>query len=114
VTARRRSGTALCRPRWTAAAGEYAAAGNLQKGRPMSKLDQADRDGLNERKFAFPKQRKEPIENASHVRAAIARFNQVEGVSDDERDTAWDRILKAAKDYGVEVSEKSWREIGKS
>ena len=80
----------------------------------MSKLDQADRDHLDKRRFAFPKQRKEPIENASHVRNAIARFNQVEGVSDDERDTAWNHILKAAKEFGVEVSEKSWREIGKS
>jgi hypothetical protein len=41
----------------------------------MSKLDQADRDHLDKRRFAFPKQRKEPIENASHVRNAIARFN---------------------------------------
>jgi hypothetical protein len=52
--------------------------------------------------------------NASHVRNAIARFNQVEGVSDDERDAAWRRIKKAAHKYGVEVHEKSWREIGKS
>ncbi|MDB5703458.1 MAG: hypothetical protein JWN66_574 [Sphingomonas bacterium] len=80
----------------------------------MSKLDQELRDDLDKRKFAFPKQRKEPIENASHVRNAIARFNQVEGVTDDERDTAWNHILKAAKEFGVEVSEKSWREIGKS
>ncbi len=80
----------------------------------MSKLDQEDRDGLDKRNFAFPKQRKEPIENASHVRAAIARFNQVEDVSDDERDAAWGHILKAAKQHGVEVSEKSWRDIGKS
>lgn len=79
----------------------------------MSKLDQKDRDELSDSKYAFPKERKEPIEDAKHVRAAIARFNQVKGVSDDERDAAWKRILAAAKKFGVEVNEKSWREIGR-
>jgi hypothetical protein len=37
----------------------------------------------------------------------------VKDVSDDERDDAWKRIKAAAKKYGVEISEKSWREIGK-
>ncbi|HEY1606615.1 MAG TPA: DUF6582 domain-containing protein [Allosphingosinicella sp.] len=87
--------------------------GDESKGRIMSELDQKDRDELSESKYAFPKERKEPIEDARHVRAAIARFNQVEGVSDDERDAAWKRILAAAKKFGVEVEEKSWREIGK-
>ncbi|TMG16497.1 MAG: hypothetical protein E6I01_05185, partial [Chloroflexi bacterium] len=36
--------------------------------------------------FAFPKERKEPLNDARHVRNAIARFDQVEGVSDSERD----------------------------
>ncbi|HEX5181797.1 MAG TPA: DUF6582 domain-containing protein [Allosphingosinicella sp.] len=79
----------------------------------MSELDQKDRDELSDSKYAFPKERKEPIEDAKHVRAAIARFNQVEGVNDDERDAAWKRIKAAAKKFGVEVNEKSWREIGK-
>jgi hypothetical protein len=79
----------------------------------MSELSEKQRDDLDEDQFAFPKERKEPLNNASHVRNAIARFNQVEGVSDDERDAAWKRIKKAADKYGVEVSEKSWREIGK-
>lgn len=79
----------------------------------MSELSQEERDDLADSKFAFPKQRKEPIEDANHVRAAIARFNQVEGVSDAERDAAWKRILAAAKKFDVEVNEKSWRDIGK-
>ena len=79
----------------------------------MSELSEKQRDDLDDDKFAFPDQRKEPIENASHVRNAIARFNQVEGVSDDDRDAAWKRIKKAAKKYDVEVNEDSWREIGK-
>ena len=79
----------------------------------MSELTEDKRDDLDDGKFAFPKERKEPLEDASHVRNAIARFNQVKGVSDDERDAAWKRIKEAAKKFDVEVSEKSWREIGK-
>ena len=79
----------------------------------MNKLSADERNHLDEGKFAFPKERKEPLENASHVRNAIARFNQVEGVSDAERDAAWKRIKAAAKKFDVEVSETSWREIGK-
>ena len=79
----------------------------------MSELSEKQRDELDEDQFAFPKERKEPLNNASHVRNAIARFNQVEGVSDEERDAAWSRIKKAAKKHDVEVSETSWREIGK-
>jgi hypothetical protein len=54
-------------------------------------------------RFAFPKERKEPLNDASHVRNAIARFNQVEGVSETERAAAWRRIKSAARKYGVEV-----------
>jgi len=79
----------------------------------MSELSEKQRDHIDSDKFAFPEERKEPIHNASHVRNAIARFNQVEGVSDDERDAAWRRIKKAADKHGVEVNEKSWRELGK-
>jgi hypothetical protein len=73
----------------------------------------ADKDKLADQDFAFPKERKEPLTDARHVRNAIARFDQVEGVSDAERDRAWKRILDAAKRYGVEVSEASWRELSK-
>ena len=76
----------------------------------MAKLDTDHQ--LNKKAFAFPKEEKEPIENASHVRNAIARFNQVKGVSDAERDAAWKQIKAAAKKFDVEVKEKSWREMG--
>ena len=79
----------------------------------MAELNTKEREKLAKDSFAFPKERKEPLENASHVRNAIARFNQVKGVSDDERDAAWKRIKAAARKHGVEVKEKSWREIGK-
>ena len=79
----------------------------------MTKLTEKDRDGLAESQFAFEKQRKEPLENASHVRNAVARFNQVEGVTDAERDAAWKRIQGAAKKFNVELHETSWRDIGR-
>lgn len=79
----------------------------------MSTLSAEERDALPPDQFAFPEQRKAPIEDAGHVRAAIARFNQVAGVSDAERDAAWKRILRAAKRFDVEVTESGWREIGK-
>ena len=78
----------------------------------MSKLDQEDRDELPGRQYAFPKQRKEPLEDASHIRNAIARFDQVEGVTDQERDEAWARIRAAAKKFDVELNESDWRELG--
>jgi hypothetical protein len=80
----------------------------------MTKLDADQRNAIDSQQFAFPKQRKEPLENAAHVRNAIARFDQVEGVTDSERDDAWKRVLAAAKKFGVEVREKSWREVGGS
>ena len=79
----------------------------------MSELSEKQRDKLDEDQFAFPKERKEPLNNASHVRNAIARFDQVKRVSDDERDAAWTRIKKAADKHGVEVGEKIWRQLGK-
>ena len=79
----------------------------------MSELSEKQRDNLDEDQFAFPKERKEPLSNASHVRNAMARFDQVKDVSDSERDEAWSRIKRAAKKHGVEVNEKSWRELGK-
>ncbi|MGH8192203.1 MAG: DUF6582 domain-containing protein [Rhodanobacteraceae bacterium] len=77
----------------------------------MSKLTTQQRENLPDSDFAFPKERKEPIENASHVIDALARFDQVEDVTDQERDEAWKRILAAAKKYGVDVHEKDWRQL---
>ena len=76
-----------------------------------SGLSTAEQNRMKDSEFAFPEQRKEPLSDASHVRNAIARFNQVEGVSDRERDQAWKRILTAAKRFDVDVSEKDWREL---
>jgi hypothetical protein len=45
------------------------------------------------------------------VRNAIARFDQVEDVTDAERDRAWKKIRTAAKKFDIEVSAESWREL---
>ena len=57
--------------------------------------------------FAFPRQRKEPLTDASHVKNALARFDQVEGVSDADRELAFANIKKAAAHYGVELRERA-------
>src|ERR1043165_6313702 len=72
-----------------------------------------DRSDLPDSVFAFPKQRKEPLTDASHVKNALARFDQVEDVSDEERDQAFANIRKAAEHYGIEVEETDWRQLGK-
>ena len=71
------------------------------------------RTELPDSAFAFPKERKEPMTDASHVRNAIARFDQTKGVSDAERDQAFANIKAAAKHFKVEVPESSWHDLGK-
>ena len=77
----------------------------------MAKLDTKEREAIPDTKYAFPKERKEPLENAAHVRNAVARFNQVKGVSEAERDEAWKRIKAAAKKFGVELEEGSRKDL---
>jgi hypothetical protein len=62
--------------------------------------------------YAFPKQRKEPLTDAEHVRNAVARFDQVIDVTDEDRDLAFANIQKAARHYGVHLAEGSWHELG--
>jgi hypothetical protein len=62
--------------------------------------------------FAFPGQRKEPLTDATHVRNAVARFDQVTDVSDADRALAFANIEKAAQYYDVNLSETNWHELG--
>jgi len=62
--------------------------------------------------FAFPRQRKELLTDARHVRNAVARFDQVLDVSDADRAVAFANIEKAARYYSVDLSEADWRELG--
>ncbi len=77
----------------------------------MSKLSEKERDELPESAFAFPKERKEPLVDAGHVRDAVARFDQVQNVTNKERDEAWKRISQAAKKFDLDLQEKSWHEL---
>jgi hypothetical protein len=74
-------------------------------------LNAVRRNKLPKSVFAFPEQRKEPLTDAAHVRNALARFNQVEDVSDADRELAFANIRKAAKHYGVELAESSWKDL---
>ncbi|MDQ2835028.1 MAG: hypothetical protein M3Y50_15060 [Acidobacteriota bacterium] len=76
-------------------------------------LDAKERNDLPASVYAFPDKRKEPLSNASHVRNAIARFDQVKDVTAQEREQAFANIKAAAKHYGVEMTETHWQELGK-
>ena len=76
-------------------------------------LDAADREALPDSTYAFPRQRKEPLTDAAHVRNALARFDQVQDVSDADRELAFANIKKAARHYDVDVGEDTWHELGK-
>jgi hypothetical protein len=84
--------------------------------KPVSKhgdLDTQDRKELPDSAYAFPKQRKEPLTDADHVQNALARFDQVEGVSDDDRDLAFRNIKKAAEHFGLNVEERDWHDLSR-
>ena len=67
---------------------------------------------LPETVFAFPKERKEPLTDAAHVRNAVARFDQVIDVSEADRALAFANIEKAAHHYDVDLSETNWHQLG--
>jgi acyl-CoA reductase-like NAD-dependent aldehyde dehydrogenase len=81
--------------------------------RTSHELDAADRNALPDRVYAFPRIRKEPLNDASHVRNAIARFDQVQDATDEERREAFRRIQRAADRFGVEMTATRWQELGK-
>ncbi len=71
------------------------------------------RKRLPNRAFAFPKERKEPLTDKQHVKNALARFDQVKGVSDTERKQAFKRIKRAAKKDHLRVEESNYHQLGK-
>lgn len=74
----------------------------------MPQLDAADRDKLKDSQFAYIDREGErhlPIPDESHVRNAIARFNQTNFESKTARREAATKILAAAKKHGVDLSE---------
>lgn len=76
----------------------------------MATLDTKDREKLRSNQFAYvDKEGGEhlPINDESHVRNAIARFNQTEFESQAAKERARKKVLTAAKRYGIEVDEDS-------
>jgi hypothetical protein len=74
-------------------------------------LDAAQRNELPASAYAFPRQRKEPLTSATHVRSALSRFDQVEDVSDADRALAFENIRRAASYFDVAMTEKSWHDL---
>ncbi len=93
------------------AAQQARAEGRRATARSSPGMSTSQKNDLPDSAFAFPGERKEPLTDARHVRNAVARFQQVEGVSDAERDRAWQRIRRAADRFDVELSEQDWREL---
>jgi hypothetical protein len=74
----------------------------------MAEMDAEDRDKLRKDQFAYVDRHGGehlPIHDESHVRNAIARFNQTEFQSDTAKDEARLKILRAAERFGIEVDE---------
>lgn len=70
----------------------------------MARLDAGKRAGLPDSAFAYVDsrgRRRLPINDESHVRNALARFDQVAFESPAARERARKRLLNAAKKYGI-------------
>jgi class 3 adenylate cyclase len=70
----------------------------------MARLSARERAQLPDRAFAYidsEGNRRLPIHDAAHVRAALGRFNQVAFEDDGARDRARARLLRAAKKHGI-------------
>ena len=72
----------------------------------MAELEAKDRKRLRSSQFAYVDKAGEehlPINDASHVRNAMARFNQTEFESEAAKERARRKILTAAKKFDIEV-----------
>jgi hypothetical protein len=76
------------------------------------RLSAKDKASLPASAFAFPRARKEPMTDAAHVRDAMARFNQVGGVTHAERDLAFANFQKAASHFDIQMKETDWHQFG--
>jgi hypothetical protein len=76
----------------------------------MPDLDTADRKKLRSSQFAYVDSKGGehlPLNDASHVRNAIARFNQTEFESKTAKERARKKIVAAAKRHGIEIEKDS-------
>jgi hypothetical protein len=79
--------------------------------KPVAQAGDVSRAKLPDSAFAFPRERKEPLTDAGHVRSAIARFDSVDGVSKPERAQAFENIKAAAEYYGITLKASSWHDL---
>ena len=76
----------------------------------MAELSTKDRDELRRNQFAYVDRdggEHLPIHDESHVRNAIARWNQTEFESKSAKEEARKKILRAAERFGIEVGDES-------
>jgi hypothetical protein len=76
----------------------------------MPDLDTKDREKLRSSQFAYVDSKGGehlPINDESHVRNAIARFNQTGFESQAAKERARKKILSAAKKHGIEIDADS-------
>jgi hypothetical protein len=74
----------------------------------MAELTTTKRDRLRDSSFAYidkAGERHLPINDAAHVRNAIARFDQTDFESQTAKHAAAKRVLAAARRYDIEVSD---------
>ena len=76
----------------------------------MSELSAEERDSLRKDQFAYVDRdggEHLPIHDESHVRNAIARYNQTDFESTAAKERSRTKILRAAERYGIDVDEDS-------
>ena len=76
----------------------------------MAALTEKGRDRLRSSQFAYVDRKGEehlPINDESHIRNAMARFNQTDFESASAKEGARRKIVAAAKRHGIEVDEDS-------
>ena len=76
----------------------------------MATMSEKQRDRLRSNQFAYVDSEGGehlPINDASHIRNAMARWNQTEFESATARERARKRIVGAAKRHGIEVADDS-------
>lgn len=83
----------------------FTIASRLDEETLQAVLDAKKRSNLDDGDFAIPRLRKLPLISASHVRNALARFNQVKGATAEELRKAKKKIMAAAKKFGIEIKE---------
>src|SRR5438552_5764003 len=77
-----------------------------EQGGVMAELDTEDREKLDKRTFAYVDKNGEghlPLNDESHVRNAMARWNQTEFESESAKEAARRKIAAAAKRHGIEI-----------